>query len=67
MVLDGELTDEASLILSGSLDSLGLLNLALFIEGEIGYKLEVIDFDPAKEWNTISDILSFIVRLRESA
>ena len=66
MALDGDLKEDTSLFMSGELDSLGLFNLALFIEGEIGQTIDVTAFDLAKEWNTINDILNFIVRLRES-
>ena len=65
--LDGELKDETSLIESGKLDSLGLFNLALFIEREIGGKVDITAFDLAKEWNTINDILNFIAKLRSSS
>ena len=65
--LDGEVKDETSLIESGKLDSLGLFNLALFIEREIGGKVDITAFDLAKEWNTINDILNFIAKLRSSS
>jgi acyl carrier protein len=65
--LDGKLKEETPLIKSGKLDSLGLFNLALFIESEIGRKVDVTAFDLATEWNTIDDILKFIARLRVSA
>jgi acyl carrier protein len=64
--LDGELKDETSLIESGKLDSLGLFNLALFIERETDGKVDITAFDLAKEWNTITDILNFIAKLRSS-
>ena len=49
------------------MDSLGLFTLALFIEKEIGRDVDITAFDLAKEWNTIDDILKFIVRERRSA
>jgi len=64
--LDGKLKDETSLIESGRLDSLGLFNLALFIEREVDGKVDITAFDLAKEWNTITDILNFITKLRSS-
>jgi len=64
--LDGELNEDTPLIKSGKLDSLGLFNLALFVEREIGGKLDVTAFDLAKEWNTINDIVNFIAREQRS-
>jgi len=64
--LDGELKEGTSLIKSGKLDSLGLFNVALFVEREIGRKVDITAFDLAKEWNTITDILNFIAKLRSS-
>jgi acyl carrier protein len=64
--LDGELKEGTSLIKSGKLDSLGLFNVALFVEREIGGKVDITAFDLAKEWNTITDILNFIAKLRSS-
>jgi acyl carrier protein len=64
--LDGGLKEETSLIKSGKLDSLGLFNLALFIEREVGGKVDITTFDLAKEWNTITDILNFIAKVRSS-
>ncbi len=59
--LDGGLNEATPLINSGKLDSQGLFNLALFIEKEIGRPIDVSTFDLAKEWNTIDDIVNFIV------
>jgi acyl carrier protein len=64
--LDGELKEDTPLIKSGRMDSLGLFNLAQFIESEIGRGVDITAFDLAKEWNTINDILNFIARLRAS-
>ena len=57
---DGELGDGTSLIRSGLLDSLGLFNLALWIEKETRTSLDLSSLDPSKEWETIPDILAFI-------
>jgi acyl carrier protein len=62
--LDGGLRDATPLINSGRLDSQALFNLALFIEKEIGRPIDVSTFDLAKEWNTIDDIVNFIVGRR---
>lgn len=55
-----QLTDTTSLVRSGLVDSLGLLNIASFVEGEIGHQLDAVTLDPAREWDTIADILEFI-------
>lgn len=55
-----QLTDTTSLVRSGLVDSLGLLNVASFVEGEIGRQLDAVTLDPAREWDTIADILEFI-------
>lgn len=64
--LDAESTEDTPLIQSGKLDSLALFNLALFVESEIGHEVDVTSFDLAMEWNTISNILTFITRMRGS-
>ena len=66
MALNGDLRGDTPLLTSGELDSLGLFNLALFIESEIDRKIDITAFDLAKEWNTVDDILNFIDRLRAS-
>ncbi len=58
--VDGDLKEETSLIKSGLLDSLALLNLAVWIEGEIDTQVDLTIFDLSKEWDTITDILNFI-------
>ncbi|TFG92497.1 MAG: acyl carrier protein [Syntrophobacterales bacterium] len=62
---DHELGDDTSLIRSGLLDSLGLFNLALWIEKETRSRLDLASLDPSKEWETIPDILNFIEEHRE--
>lgn len=62
---EGDLTDDMSLIRSGKLDSLGLFNLATFIERELGRKVDFTAFDLAAEWDTINHILEFIRKLSE--
>jgi acyl carrier protein len=56
------LRDDTSLIRSGLIDSMGLFNLALWIERETGSKLDLNAFDISTEWETIGGILSFICR-----
>ena len=62
--LDGQVDDSTSLIKSGRLDSLGLFNVALFIEREIGRNVDMTSFNLATEWDTVNDILNFIQKLR---
>jgi acyl carrier protein len=61
-VFDGDVKDDSSLIKSGKLDSLALLNVALFVESEIGVNLDLTSFDLAREWDSIAGILGFISR-----
>ena len=56
------LRDDTSLIRSGLIDSMALFNLALWIERETGSRLDPNAFDPARDWDTITDILSFVDR-----
>ena len=62
--MDGELQDDTSLIKSGKLDSLGLFNVVLFVENELGPDFDVTSFDLSREWDTIADILRFIAKHR---
>jgi len=59
------LGDDTSLIRSGLLDSLGLFRLALWIEKETCSKLNLESLDPAKEWDTVQEILNFVAEHRE--
>ena len=59
---DVQLGDDTSLIRSGLLDSLGLFRLALWIEKETRSKLDLESLDPAKEWETIQEILNFVTK-----
>jgi acyl carrier protein len=56
----GELTETSSLIRSGVVDSQGLLNMALFVEREIGRPVDFTAIDLAIEWDTIADVIRFI-------
>ena len=55
-----ELTDDTPLISSGLFDSLALLNVAVWIEGEIDSQVDIMELDLGSEWDTIGDILNFI-------
>ncbi len=56
--------DGMSLIRSGRIDSLGLYNLALWVEEEVRSSLDMTTLDPSKEWDTIPDILEYIEKHR---
>jgi acyl carrier protein/GNAT superfamily N-acetyltransferase len=57
------LRDDTSLIRSGLIDSMGLFNIALWIERESGTRLDPNAFDPARDWDTVADIVSFVKAL----
>lgn len=52
--------DDAPLVGSGLIDSLLLMQLAIWVEGETGNSLDPASFDLAREWSTIGSVLSFI-------
>jgi len=54
------LNDDTSLIKSGLIDSMGLFNLLVWIEGKIDSKIDFTEIDVSKEWDTIADILNFL-------
>jgi acyl carrier protein len=60
----GELNGETSLIKSGQLDSLGLFNLATYVEEKVGHGFDVTRFNLSEEWDTVDDVLRFIDRQR---
>lgn len=59
--LDGEFNENTPLIRTGALDSAALLNLAEWIEREVGSPLDLTSFDVAREWNTAASIGKFIL------
>ena len=44
----GAISADTDLIASGVLDSLGLVDLVMFIEGQSGHKMDLTDVDPAE-------------------
>ena len=62
--LSFEVKADTSLITSGLLDSLALVNLAVWIEQEIGIPMDATTFNLLEEWDTIGDILIFIEKHR---
>ena len=61
-----ELTDEISLIDSGYVDSTGMLEIILFLEGEYGFHIEDRETIP-ENLETISRIAAFVARKQLSA
>lgn len=57
---DAALADDTPLITSGIMESLTLLNVALWIETKVGSEVEITSFDLAAEWDSVSDILTFV-------
>jgi acyl carrier protein len=62
--LDGGLNPSTSLIKSGLFDSAAILNLATWIQKEVGPDVDLLQFDLSKEWETVGDIENFIQRQR---
>lgn len=58
--IPGGLTNTTSLIKSGTLDSLALVNLIAWIELELGGEVDLCALDLAEEWDTIVGIVQFI-------
>lgn len=56
-----ELTDELSLIDSGLVDSTGMLDIILFIEGEYGFHVEDSETIP-ENLETIGRIAAYVAR-----
>ena len=61
-----EPADDASLIKSGLLDSLGLFSLAMWVEDEVGRRIDVAAIDLSEEWDSILRIVAYIERARAS-
>jgi acyl carrier protein len=61
-----ELTDEVSLIDSGLVDSTGMLEIILFIEGEFGIHVEDPETTP-DNLETIGRIADFVARKQAAA
>jgi acyl carrier protein len=61
-----ELTDEVSLIDSGIVDSTGMLEIILFLEGEYGFHVEDHETIP-ENLETLSRIAAYVDRKRSAA
>ena len=62
--LPEDLSDDASLIRSGVLDSTALFELAVWIEERIAPGLDLTTFDLAEEWDTLDKLTRFVERHR---
>jgi acyl carrier protein len=61
-----ELTDEVSLIDSGIVDSTGMLEIILFLEGEYGFHVEDHETIP-ENLETLSRIAAYVERKQTAA
>jgi len=59
-----ELEPGTSLLVSGLLDSNSVLELALWIEEEVGHELDLEGIRFREEWDSIEAILAFVERNR---
>jgi acyl carrier protein len=58
---DHQIDAETSLIRSALIDSLALFQLYLHVEQLTGQAIDPTTFDIAEEWDTVNDIVDFIV------
>jgi acyl carrier protein len=58
--------DEPALISSGALDSLGLVQLAAWVERQVGHPIDATTVDMSEEWDTPAGILRFIQEHRRA-
>ncbi len=61
---EAALADDTPLITSGIMESITLLNVALWVETKVGSEVEITSFDLVAEWDSVSDILTFVERHR---
>lgn len=59
--------DEAPLISSGALDSLGLFRLLLWVEESVGRPVDPSAVDVAAAWDSVAGIVGFVTAAREAA
>ena len=64
--IDGELTQDTSLLRSGLLDSMGVLYLIAWVEGQVGVPVDLMEVDPVKHWDTMRDILRYCDEHRQA-
>lgn len=63
----GAIDDDTPLISSALVESMALLNVALWVEEHIEAAVEITSFDLAAEWDSIGQILDFIEKYRPSS
>lgn len=62
-----DLADDTPLITSGLVESVALLNLALWVEGQIDSAVDLSAVDLTTEWDTPNAILDFVERHRAAS
>ena len=60
----GVIDDDTPLISSAMVESITLLNVALWVEEHIDAAVEITSFDLASEWETVARILDFVEKHR---
>jgi acyl carrier protein len=60
----GAIDDDTPLISSALVESIALLNVALWVEEHIDAAVEITSFDLAAEWDTVAQILDFVEKHR---
>jgi len=60
----GPIDDDTPLISSALVESIALLNVALWVEEQIDAAVEIASFDLAAEWDTVAQILDFVEKHR---
>jgi acyl carrier protein len=66
VTLNGELTEDTSLLQSGLIGSLTFLNLVAWVEDQVGGPIDLMAVDPIKQWDTMRDIRRFCAEYRRS-
>ena len=69
-LVTGEVSPETDLLTAGILDSMGFVDLLMFLETEYGYRIDLTEADPAR-FSTVQGLcelaLSPVERLRAEA
>ena len=60
--LDRNLSEGASLIASGLLESTTLVSVALWVENRVGREMDLGAFDLVTEWDSLRAIVDFVER-----
>jgi len=60
---DPEITGNTDLMASGLLDSFGFVDLLLFLEGETGTKVDLMEVDPS-EFTVVKSLCNIVVASR---